>query len=116
MELKLWTLSSGASAPFLFVGASKCNGFVFIAKRIKKNMKRREDEERRREGFTDLEKLRKASTETMYTVADLYNAVTKNDVYLINRPIVDGYASLKNFDVATRHGSISEGPSMLCFT
>ncbi|MBR5654559.1 MAG: carboxylesterase family protein [Prevotella sp.] len=67
-------------------------------------------------GLTDLEKLRKASTETMYTVADLYNAVTKNDVYLINRPIVDGYVSKESFDDATRNGSLADVPYMIGYT
>ena len=67
-------------------------------------------------GLTDLEKLRAASTETMYTVADLYNAVTKNDVYLINRPIVDGYVSLKSFDEAARAGSLADVPYMIGYT
>ena len=67
-------------------------------------------------GLTDLEKLRAASTETMYTVADLYNAVTKNDVYLINRPIVDGYVSLQSFDEAAREGKLADVPYMIGYT
>ena len=67
-------------------------------------------------GLTDLVKLRKASTETMYTVADLYNAVTKNDVYLVNRPIVDGYVCTKSFDEAAREGTIADVPYMIGYT
>ena len=67
-------------------------------------------------GLTDLEKLRKASTETMYNVADLYNAVTKNDVYLVNRPIVDGYVCTKSFDEAAREGTIADVPYMIGYT
>jgi para-nitrobenzyl esterase len=67
-------------------------------------------------GLTDLAKLRAASTEKLYTIADIYNAVTKNDIYLINRPIVDGYVSLKGFDEATREGTIADVPYMIGYT
>ena len=67
-------------------------------------------------GLTDLEKMRQAPTETMHSVAGLYNAVTKNDMYLINRPIIDGYVSKKSFDEAARDGSIANVPYMIGFT
>ena len=42
--------------------------------------------------------------------------VTGNDVFLMQRPIVDGYVSLKSFDEATRAGSIADVPYMIGYT
>ena len=67
-------------------------------------------------GLTDLQKLRRASTETMYTVGQFYNTVTKKDVFLMQRPIIDGYVSLKSFDEATREGTIADVPYMIGYT
>ena len=67
-------------------------------------------------GLTDIAKLRAASTEILYTVGQLYNMVTKQDVFLMQRPIVDGYVSLKSFDEATREGSIADVPYMIGYT
>ena len=67
-------------------------------------------------GLTDLEKLRHASTEIMYTVGQLYNMVTKNDVVLMQRPIVDGYVCTKTFDDAAREGTIADVPYMIGYT
>ena len=51
-------------------------------------------------GLTDLQKLRAASTEILYTVCSIYNMVNKSDLYVMERPIVDGYVSLKSVDEA----------------
>ena len=67
-------------------------------------------------GLTDLQKLRAASTEILYTVGTLYNMVNKTDVFLMQRPIIDGYVSLKSFDEATREGSIADVPYMIGYT
>ena len=67
-------------------------------------------------GLTDLAKLRAASTEVLYTVGTIYNAATKSDVIIMQRPIVDGYVSLKSFDEATREGSIADVPYMIGYT
>ena len=67
-------------------------------------------------GLTDLKKLRAASTEILYTVGTIYNMVNKTDVFLMQRPIIDGYVSLKNFDEATREGSIADVPYMIGYT
>ena len=67
-------------------------------------------------GLTDLAKLRAASTEIMYTVGTLYNMVNKDDVFLMQRPIIDGYVSLKSFDEATRAGTIADVPYMIGYT
>jgi para-nitrobenzyl esterase len=67
-------------------------------------------------GLTDLQALRRASTEILYTIPQLYNMVNKTDVYLMQRPIVDGYVSLKSFDAATREGTIADVPYMIGYT
>ena len=67
-------------------------------------------------GLTDLKQLRAASTEIMYTVGQLYNMVNKSNVFLMQRPIIDGYVSLKTFDEATRDGTIADVPYMIGYT
>lgn len=67
-------------------------------------------------GLTDLAKLRRASTEVLYTVGHFYNTVNEEDVFLQGRPIIDGYVSLKSFDEATRDGSIANVPYMIGYT
>ena len=67
-------------------------------------------------GLTDLTKLRAASTELLYTVGTLYNMVNKTDVMIMERPIVDGYVSQKNFNEATREGTIANVPYMIGYT
>lgn len=67
-------------------------------------------------GLTDLKKLRQAATEVMYTVGHFYNQVTKEDVFLQGRPIVDGYVSMQSFDKATRDGSLADVPYMIGYT
>jgi para-nitrobenzyl esterase len=67
-------------------------------------------------GLTDLKALRAASTEILYTIPQLYNMVNKTDVFLMQRPIIDGYVSLKNFDAATREGTIADVPYMIGYT
>ena len=67
-------------------------------------------------GLTDLKALRAASTEILYTIPQLYNMVNKSDVFVMQRPIVDGYVSLKSFDAATREGTIADVPYMIGYT
>jgi len=67
-------------------------------------------------GMTDLQQLRAASSETMYSVGRLYNMVNKSDLFLMQRPIVDGYVTLKTFDEATRAGTIADVPYMIGYT
>ena len=68
-------------------------------------------------GLTDLKQLREASTEILYTVGQLYHKVTKDDdLFLMERPIVDGYVTLKPFDTATREGTIADIPYMIGYT
>ena len=42
--------------------------------------------------------------------------VTKNDVFLMQRPIVDGYVSMATFNEATRQGNIADIPYMIGYT
>ncbi len=67
-------------------------------------------------GLTDLKKMREASTEVLYTLPQIYNMVTKSDLFIMQRPIIDGYISLKSFDEATRDGSIANVPYMIGYT
>ena len=67
-------------------------------------------------GLTDLQKLRAASTEILYTVCTLYNMVNKSDLYVMERPIIDGYVSQKTFEEATREGTIADVPYMIGYT
>lgn len=67
-------------------------------------------------GFTDIEKLRAASTEILFTIGEMYNRVNKTDLFLMQRPIVDGYVCTKNFDDATREGTIADVPYMIGYT
>ena len=67
-------------------------------------------------GLTDLKKMREASTEVLYMLPQIYNMVTKSDLFIMQRPIIDGYVSLKSFDEATRDGSIANVPYMIGYT
>ena len=68
-------------------------------------------------GLTSLEKLRQASTEIMYTVGQLYTMVTKDEeLFLMQRPIIDGYVCTKSFDEATRAGTVADIPYMIGYT
>jgi para-nitrobenzyl esterase len=67
-------------------------------------------------GLTSLEKMRAASTETIYTVGSLYTAATGNRVRMAAGPIVDGYVSLQSFDAAAVDNKIANIPYMIGFT
>lgn len=67
-------------------------------------------------GLTSLEKMRAASTETIYTVASLYTAVTGNRTRMTAAPIVDGYVSLKSFDDAAIDNKLANVTYMIGFT
>ena len=66
--------------------------------------------------LTSLEQLRQAPTELLYTVGDLYNRVNKAEVFLMQRPIIDGYVSQKAFNQAPREGTIADVPYMIGYT
>ncbi len=42
--------------------------------------------------------------------------VNKTDLFLMQRPIVEGYVCTKNFDDATREGTIADVPYMIGYT
>ena len=67
-------------------------------------------------GLTSLEQLRAASSELLYSIPQLYNMVNKSDVFVMQRPIIDGYVSTKSFDEATRTGTIADVPYMIGYT
>ena len=51
-------------------------------------------------GLTSLDKMRAASTETIYTLGSLYSSVTGKRTRMAAMPVVDGYVSLQSFDAA----------------
>lgn len=67
-------------------------------------------------GLTDLDKMRKASTETLYALNNIYTAATRDTVYMPMYPIVDGYVSKQDFDKAALHGSLANVPYMIGYT
>jgi Carboxylesterase type B len=67
-------------------------------------------------GLTSLEKMRAASTETIYTVGSLYSAATGKRVRMTAFPIVDGYVSLQNFDAAAADNKLAKVPYMIGYT
>ena len=77
-------------------------------------------------GMTDLQKMRQASTETVYALPTIYSQVT-NPVQpgsgfgmmrmgMMYMPMIDGYVSLKSFDDATREGTLADVPYMIGYT
>ena len=67
-------------------------------------------------GMTDLKKMRAASTETIYTLGNLYNAVTKNYKRIAASPIIDNYVSVQSFDNAALSNKLPNVPYMIGFT
>lgn len=67
-------------------------------------------------GLTTLEKMRAASTETIYTVGSLYNSVTGKRTRMTGSPIVDGYVSLQSFDAAAAENKLANVPYMIGYT
>jgi para-nitrobenzyl esterase len=67
-------------------------------------------------GLTNLEKMRAASTETIYTVGSLYTAATGNRTRMTASPIVDGYVSLQTFDAAAVDNKLANVPYMIGYT
>jgi len=67
-------------------------------------------------GLTTLEKMRAASTETVYTVGSLYSSVTGNRTRMTGSPIVDGYVSLQTFDAAAIDNKLANVPYMIGYT
>ena len=77
-------------------------------------------------GLTDLQKMRAASTETIFALPTLYYQVNNDGQQqaggfpfmrgLPFMPMIDGYVSEKSFDDATRQGTLADVPYMIGFT
>ena len=67
-------------------------------------------------GLTDLTKMRRASTETIYDLSTLYGNVTGERAFLPLMPIVEGYVCTKSFDDAVREGTVADVPYMIGYT
>lgn len=67
-------------------------------------------------GFTSLEKMRSASTETLHTVGTMYASVTGEQAFMPLSPIVDGYVCKKSFDEAAIDGTLADVPYMIGYT
>ena len=67
-------------------------------------------------GLTDLKKMRAASTETIYSLGNIYNAASGKFAFLTGMPIVDGYVSKESFDDAAKDGSLADVPYMIGYT
>lgn len=67
-------------------------------------------------GLTDLEKMRRASTEFLYSLDAIYHAAGNTEGVIAMRPLVDGYVSLKSFDAAVLDGTIADVPYMIGYT
>ena len=67
-------------------------------------------------GLTDLQKMRAASTETVYALANIYNAASGKFAFLTGSPIVDGYVCKQSFDDAAKDGSLADVPYMIGYT
>jgi para-nitrobenzyl esterase len=67
-------------------------------------------------GLTSLDKMRAASTETIYTVGNLYTAVTGKRARVTGAPVIDGYVSMESFDAAALDNKLANVPYMIGFT
>ena len=67
-------------------------------------------------GLTDLQKMRAASTEMLYSLGNIYNAASGKYAYLTGAPTVDGYVSKESFDDAAKDGSLADVPYMIGYT
>lgn len=67
-------------------------------------------------GYTNLARMRSASTEIMYTVGTIYSAVTGNRTRINGSPIIDGYVSIQSFDNAAINNKLPSIPYMIGYT
>ena len=67
-------------------------------------------------GLTDLQKMRAASTETLYALSTIYNSASGKFGSLTGMPMVDGYVSKESFDDAAKDGSLADVPYMIGYT
>ncbi|MBR4729588.1 MAG: carboxylesterase family protein, partial [Prevotella sp.] len=81
-------------------------------------------------GMTDLQKMRQASTETVFALPTIYQQYQQANspqqqqggfggmmrMGMGYMPMIDGYVSVKSFDDATREGTLADVPYMIGFT
>ncbi len=67
-------------------------------------------------GYTDLEKMRAAETETIHSLATIYTNATGNRGSVTGAPVIDGYVSLESFDAAALDGTLANVPYMIGYT
>lgn len=67
-------------------------------------------------GYDNLQKMRAADTEVMYSVGTIYNNATGNFGSITAMPIVDGYVSKESFDAAALDGTLADVPYMIGYT
>ena len=67
-------------------------------------------------GLDDLQKMRAASTEYIFSVVDIYNRVHGLRAAGMFAPIIDGYVVKQDFDTAAKTGNLANVPYMIGFT
>ncbi|MBQ6577033.1 MAG: carboxylesterase family protein [Bacteroidales bacterium] len=67
-------------------------------------------------GYTTLEKMRAASTEDIYRLANKYHELTGLFARTESGPVVDGYVLVKDFNSAARANEISDIPYLTGYT
>ena len=67
-------------------------------------------------GLTNLEKMRAASTETVFALPNIYGQATGNPTFVRLMPLIDGYVSEMSFDDATHEGTLADVPYMIGYT
>ena len=67
-------------------------------------------------GYDTLEKMRAASTEDIFGLAERYAAETGTPFRMLTRPVIDRYVSTESFDAAALEGRIKEIPYMIGYT
>ena len=67
-------------------------------------------------GFDNLQKMRAASTEMIYTAGNFYSNVNKTYAPVTAQPFVEGYVCTKSFDDAAIAGTLADIPYMIGYT
>jgi len=67
-------------------------------------------------GYDNLQKMRNADTEIMYSVGTIYQNATGNRSSITGMPVVDGYVSMESFDAAALDGTLADVPYMVGYT
>ena len=67
-------------------------------------------------GLDNLEKMRAASTEEIFSVVNIYNRVHGLRAAGMFAPIIDGYVCKQDFDTAAKTGNLANVPYMIGFT